>query len=112
MNPKIYKWTARILGTLIAGFWLLMFIGYAIGGDPYADPSQAHEGYGVAILGGILIAGVIVAWFKPKIGAYILIPVSIIFGIFAYFTAGSNQHMAILVSGVPYLVVGILFLKS
>jgi len=112
MKQKIIKWTARVLGTLFAAFWLFMLGGYAIFGDPYADPSQAHEGYGVAILGGLLITSVVLAWFKPKIGGIALVVLAVAFSIFAYFTAGHNHLFAVAISGGPYFIVGLLFLAS
>ena len=58
----------------------------------------------------ILLIGVVIAWINEKIGGTVLILAGIGFSIFAYFSAGRNQILAMLVSGVPFIICGILFL--
>lgn len=77
---------ARLIGSLAAVFWVFSltasFIGEVISGSFTWSP----EG---AILGGLMIVSV-----------------------FAYISAGHDKAFAILVSGVPFLVPGVLFLLS
>ena len=58
----------------------------------------------------ILLIGVVIAWINEKIGGTVLILAGIGFSIFAYFSAGHNKILAMLVSGVPFIICGILFL--
>ncbi len=56
--------------------------------------------------------GVLIAWRRERIGGTVMVIGAIALGTFAYVTAGHNKVFAVLVSGVPFLVPGILFLAS
>jgi len=58
----------------------------------------------------ILLISVVIAWINEKMGGTVLILAGIGFSIFAYFSAGHNKILAMLVSGVPFIICGILFL--
>jgi len=105
---KRIRRTARITGSIIGGVWLFVGIAHAIqeSGPPERD------GIIMAILMITSVIGVIVAWWREKIGGTILIIVGIAHCIFAYLVAGRNRGFAMLVSGVPFLVIGALFLVA
>ena len=102
-------WAARIIGSLVGLFWLLSIISSSI--SEFGEPI-IWEGYFIGSAVAILLAGVIVAWFKEKAGGMLLLATSLAFMIFSYLVAGHNKIFAALVSGFPFLVAGILFLIS
>lgn len=62
----------------------------------------------------IFVVGVIVAWFKEKIGGIILVAsavaASICSIIFSFAPNSDDLMMLILLAGIPFLIIGILFL--
>ena len=109
---KIIRWIARILGSLLAGFYAFMLIMEVA--FPHGSETNDAQAQGIILgcLAIILVIGVIIAWFKEKIGSYILIPAAIALSIFGFVTAGRYEILVALLSGGPYLLVGILFLIS
>ena len=103
------RWIARLVGTLLAAFWLFSGIVSAIG-EP--EEPWTIESTMIAIFILALTAGVLVAWWRAGIGGTILTVCGVAFGIFGYVSAGHNKGFAVLVSGVPVLVTGLLFLAA
>jgi hypothetical protein len=58
------------------------------------------------------ILGVLVAWFREGLGGAILLTVGVAHSTFALFAAGHNRGLAMLISGGPFLLIGVLFLAS
>jgi len=54
--------------------------------------------------------GILIAWWREGIGGLILVVCGLSHGVFAYFAAGHNKALAVLISCVPFLLVGMLFL--
>ncbi|GAB4575809.1 MAG: hypothetical protein Kow0077_29140 [Anaerolineae bacterium] len=101
-------WLARIYGSLLAGGWLLLGV-LSLFEEP--EPYSV-EGTFVAIF---MIAGAVftaVAWRDPKLGGRLLTGMAVLFGLFALASAGRHQVFAMLVSGGPFLISGLLFLAS
>ena len=82
------RWIARGLGTLAGAWWLL------------------------AVLVIANVAGVALAWWRERLGGAILALAGAALCLFAYVTAGHNKGFAVLVSGAPFTVSGVLFLVS
>ncbi len=105
---KWMRWIARGIGSLAAALWL--FVGIVSGISEPGPPT----------LEGVILAGLIVtsalavalAWWRGSIGGIVVIACGAAFSTFAYFTAGHNKGLAMLISGGPFLVAGILFLAS
>ncbi len=55
---------------------------------------------------------VLVAWWQERIGAILVILVGVAHCVFAFLVSGHNTLFAMFISGVPFLLVGILFLMS
>jgi hypothetical protein len=97
---------ARLWGTLVAAFWLFLGALIQIGG---AEPWTTES----AVLAVLLVAaalGVVVAWWRPGLGGATLVAVAVAHAIFAYLAAGHSKAFAMLISGGPFLVAGVLFL--
>ena len=106
---KWIRWPARIIGTIIASFWVLSLVASAIA--EYGTPITL-EGIILAVIVVVNTAGVIIAWRREKIGGIIIVAAAAVLCIFAYITAGHNKIFAMLFSGFPFLISGILFLVS
>jgi hypothetical protein len=108
MNLKRILWyAARVLSAVLAGIYLLFILGNLIeGGD--IDTGWESIGVSVSSLSGI--ASIVWEWIDARRGAWAMLVVGAAFSIFALFTAGRLHWFAMLVSGGPYLLIGVLFL--
>ena len=110
-SDRAAKWmrrTARGIGALVAGLWLLSGVAH-VAFEPAAWTSES------AIMSVLVIAsiiGVLVAWWREGLGGAILVIIGVAHSTFACFAAGHNILLAMLISGGPFLLVGGLFLAS
>ena len=105
---KRMRWIARGVGSLAAAFWLFVGIVSAI----VESRPLTLEG---AIMAGLIISSalsVLIAWWREGVGGAIVVICAIAHSTFAYVASGHNQGFAMLISGGPFLLVGILFLAS
>ena len=113
-TTKWMRWIARGIGSLAGTFWLLsLTVGLTVG--LIAEVIGGHTTWSLegAMLGGLVIfvaLGVLVAWRREGTGGMIVLIGAIALCAFAYVTAGRNKVFAMLISGGPFLVAGILFL--
>lgn len=109
------RWIRRIaclIGSLAGACWLLSLAASFIGEVISNTFTWNIEGL---MLGALVIAsasGVLIAWRREGIGGAILVICGLALSVFAYFSAGHKKLFAILVSGVPFFVTGVLFLLS
>jgi len=102
-------WSARIIGIIVSFFWVMSLIAGFI--QEFGTPVST-EGFMLFSLIIANTAGVIVAWRKEKIGGIITVIAATSLCIFSYITAGHNKMIAVLFSGFPFLISGILFIIS
>ena len=105
-------WFARIGGVIISIFWLTSLFGSAVGESIESQLSLTLEGILLSVLIVASTIGVGIAWKHPLIGGKITVISSLFLCIFAYFSAGHNKIFAVAVSGLPYFLVGVLFIQS
>ena len=102
------RWVVRGLGTLVAGFWVFIGILQVIAGsDLWTVESTALAALIVAAA-----VAVAVGWWREGIGGLLLLIVGAAHGVFAYVAAGHNKLIAVAITGVPFLLLGLLFLAS
>ncbi len=89
---------ARIIGTLIVAFWLLMSIGYAFGSP---DEPWTWESSIMTTLIAVSTTGPVIGWKRELAGGTILVLCAIAHSTFALFVAGHNQAFTMLISGGP-----------
>lgn len=95
-----------MLGTLVAGFWVLIGLLLAfVGSEPWIVESAIMAG-----LIAVAALAVAVAWWRAGPGGILLVLVGAVYCVFAAVTAGHNRLFAVAITGVPYLLVGALFL--
>jgi hypothetical protein len=105
-TTKTLRWIARIFGTLIVLLWLIVALAYGT-----LEPSElGAEDIMMAILVVGTTIGVLLAWKLERIGGIITLLFGIAHSIFALFASGHNHAFAMLISGGPFIVIGILFL--
>lgn len=111
-NTRAIRWIARILGTILAVYWVFAtVVGLIIIGNLMAWDFIAYGSYAFII---IFVVGVIVAWFKEKIGGIILVVCAVAGSIFSIIAGLNNPNFDfmdfIILAGLPFLIIGILFL--
>ena len=102
------RWIARGTGSLVAAFWLLMGV---LAGIVEPGPWSLES----AIMAGLIVTSalaVLVAWWREGIGGTMVVICAVAHSVFAYVASGHNRGLAMLISGGPFLVIGILFLAS
>ncbi|UCF59670.1 MAG: hypothetical protein JSV37_07825, partial [Anaerolineaceae bacterium] len=107
-SPKILRWLARGLGTLMASLWLFIVVMSIFTESTELDTESTI----MAILIFSSIFGVLVAWFRELEGGIILLIVTIAHSTFAFIVAGRNKGLAMLISGGPFFVIGSLFIAT
>ena len=97
----------RILGTIIAAFWILSLVASTI-----AEflTSIILEAIILAVLVITNTIGVIIDWGREKISGIIIVFSAVALCTFAYVTADHNKILAMPFSGFLFLASGILFL--
>ena len=114
-NSKVFKciiirrW-ARGIGVFAASYWMLTLLLHMIDELVNRNPIVFDEGFILGCLILLAFAGVVVAWKRERRGGIIMLIAGFSLCIFAYVTAGSHKGFAMLVSGVPFLISGSLFL--
>ncbi len=105
-------WFARIGGVIVSIFWLTSLFASAIGESIESQLSLTLEGILLSVLIVASTIGVGIAWKHPLSGGKITVISSLFLCIFTYFSAGHNKIFAVAVSGLPYFLVGVLFIQS
>ncbi len=105
---KLFRWTARILSTLVITFALFMFVASA-----GFDDTGPNVGIVIFFLFMIpTMIALILAWRWEKKGGMVAIAGSICMGITVFFTAGSNQALAGIMIPSPFTISAVLYLLS
>jgi hypothetical protein len=107
-KDQAIHWAPRILGSIVVGFWLLSLVMGVRGGGL----SLNAENMIMLVLILASTVAFLVAWSHERPGGIMLLVVGLAHSIFAYFAAGRNKAFAIMISGVPFLVLGALFLGN
>jgi len=105
-------WFARICGLLISGIWLYQIISSLVKGGFQSLHTQASTGIILFLLISTLSIGVLMAWRHPVSGGKFIIVLSVLLSIYIYFTNLDNRFIPILYQGLPYFLVGLLFIQS
>jgi len=114
---KRTRWAARIIGLVVIAFFSLILIGETITSIQAEGFEFDVESLLVIVPLVIALAGYIISWWREQVGGLLLILVSIAFGILPSISAQPAWSMlealqGWLILGLPFLVVGVLFLTS
>jgi len=98
---------ARILGIVASVYWSVPVLGGIFSREPFT-----LEGVILFVLVLTAILGFVISWHHVKLGATVMIVSATVLSVFAYITAGRNKLFAVLVSGIPFLISGVMLLIS
>ena len=98
---------ARVLGIVVCLLWLVPLVGGLFSSH---DESNG-EGLVLAVLVISAMAATLLS-FRVGPAAWAVVVCGLALGVFGAVTAGRNQWVAVLVAGLPWLVVGALFLAA
>jgi hypothetical protein len=105
---QVVRWAGRAIGSLVAGFWLVVgAAGAIVGTDPWTWESTVMA---VLVVGSVL--SVAAAWRWEGVGGGLVLLFGVAHGVFAYVTAGHNTGLAMMMAGGPLVVAGLFFLAS
>ena len=116
-SAKVILWSGRVIGLIASIGWLLIMTASAthdITTDNSLElaSSDVVQGALVAVIAAIALAGCIFSWWRLRASALLLVIASAGMGIHIAFNAGRNHFFAWSVSGLPFLIAGVLFLGS
>ena len=107
-RTKWLRWIGRGLGFVVVAWWLLVAVGTAVTGkEPWT-----YESTIITVLLVALMASFAIAWWREGLGGALLTAFAVAFSIFGYFSAGYNRGLAMLISGGPFLISGVLLLVA
>jgi hypothetical protein len=109
---KILLWVAKIGGLIVSLSWIAVLIAAGIGKVQTGESIFTINSILLVVLIVASMVGVGIAWVNPDRGGKITIISSLFLGIFAFFSAGNNHFFAVTVSGLPFFLVGLLFIQS
>lgn len=94
------KKVPRILGLIVASIVAGIFLAFSIGGifEDIVTP-LTFEDIGIVVLAILTTVSAIFAWFKIKVGAWMMLISGLLFAIFALLTAGGNRIIAMIPAG-------------
>jgi len=105
-------WGARIGGLTISGFWIFSLIMNTIRESQGGAFRLTLEGSLLTLLVFSSSVAAVYAWIDPLSGGKFTIVSSLFLTIFAYFSAAQDRLMAIAISGLPFFLIGLLFVQS
>ena len=109
---RILMWGARIGGLIVSGFWIVSLILNAIKESEGDAFRLTLEGSLLFLLVFSSSVAAVYAWIDPLSGGKFTIISSLFLSILAYFSASQNPMMAVAISGLPYFLIGLLFVQS
>lgn len=106
------RWTARVISTLAVSFWLLILLDIVACEVLIGYVCITWETALLFFFVAVSFLVLILSWRWEGFGGLIMTIWGIVFSIIAAMSDGSYRAVSILVSGVPFLIAGILFLIS
>jgi len=110
------RWIARILGLLLAGFAIFMAIGYLIEGRQKHPGAPFFSGVTpvvmfIFIIWGIGLFGLLLSWWKEKLGGFLSLSCFILVFILNLFNPESQGKLAALIPMVIFSIPSLLFIS-
>jgi hypothetical protein len=106
------RWIALAISSLTAAFWLFILIDILLCDLVVGCVSVTWDMALLLFLVVASIASAAIAWRWESIGGPVLIIWGLAFTVIAYVTSRPHQAFSMLVTGVPFLIAGTLFLAS
>jgi hypothetical protein len=111
-QSKTLMWFARVSGLIVSAIWVYYLVRFIIdvGFQRFLAPTS--NGIILFLLITTLSVGVGISWKRPLSGGKFLIVLSVLLGIFNYFSTEHGRLVAVAFQGLPYFLVGLLFIQS
>jgi len=111
-QSKTLLWFSRISGLVVSAFWLYYLVLHTREAGFQSLFYPTSTGIILFLLITTLSIGVGVAWSQPLNGGKFIIVLSVLLGIFNYFSTSQGRIIAVVSQGLPYFLVGLLFVQS
>ncbi len=111
-QSKTLMWFARISGLVVSAFWLYYLVLHTREAGFQSLLYPTSTGIILFLLITTLSIGVGIAWSQPLNGGKFIIVLSVLLGIFNYFSTSQGRIIAVVSQGLPYFLVGLLFVQS
>ncbi len=109
---KFVRLSGRVIGVTAAAFWWLILIAGAIGdGDSDAPVNEETIVTHTVLLVLLVIANsiaLVISFFRERLGSRLLVVTASLFAVFAIWSAGRNEWIAVSVSALPFFISGAL----
>lgn len=106
------NWFARIAGLVISATWMYQIVNTIIQGGFRSLHNQTSTGIILFLLISSLSIGVLLAWRLPLLAGKFIAVLSVLLSLFVYFSDEGARMIAILYKGLPFFLVGLLFIQS
>ena len=102
---------ARVAGSALSAIWLFILLAPQ---DHHVEVEEesSFEGILLSILAVSAIVGFAVSFRRRRLGGALTVFIGCLLCLFATWSAGRNQWLAVSVSGVPWIVVGAALLRG
>lgn len=111
-QSRILLWGARIGGLIVSGFWIVSLILNTIRESEGDAFRLTLEGSLLFLLVFSSSVAAIYAWIDPLSGGKLTMVSSLFLAILAYFSAAQDRVIAVAISGLPFFLIGLLFVQS
>ena len=111
-QSRILLWGARIGGLIVSGFWIVSLILNTIKESEGDAFRLTLEGSLLFLLVFSSSVAAIYAWIDPLSGGKFTMVSSLFLAILAYFSAAQDRVIAVAISGLPFFLIGLLFVQS
>lgn len=113
---KLVRLSGRVIGVTAAAFWWLIIIAGAIGGGDDDAPVNEETIVIHSVLLVLLViantTALVVSFFQQRMGSRLLVFTASLFAVFAVWSAGRNEWIAVSVSALPFFISGALLWKA
>ncbi len=106
------RWTGRVISALAAAFWLLILLDIIACDALVGFICINWEIAFLIVIVVVSILSVILAWREEGVGGFVMLLWGIVFTTFSAIDSSTFRVFSMLVSGVPFLIAGLLFLAS
>ncbi|MFL7813298.1 MAG: hypothetical protein ACK2TT_11420 [Anaerolineales bacterium] len=106
------NWLARIAGVAISAIWMYDMISTIVEKGFKHLYHETSTGVILFLLITSLSVGVLLAFRMPLLAGKFIAVLSVLLSLFVYFSDDGARLIAILYKGLPYFLVGLLFIQS
>lgn len=111
-EAQAMRWVARVISFLAAATWLLIMLDILLCEIVVGCITVIWETGLLVLLAVISVSSTAFAWRREDVGGLVMTVWGLIFTVIAYVTSHPYEIVSILMTGVPFMLAGGLFLAS